>query len=412
MLIDISKVAPNMERITNMRSTLSRLIATTLALVLSMHVCSAASLSKEKSPLLKEETAQIDSQKGTSNRTPSLPSERSFKLNAGVTQEYVLGPGDVMSVTDLASEDDKPASSLSPVLPDGTAVINYAGVINAAGMSLREINELVNDRAKKWFVNPNIIVNLATQRSTQVYLLGEVQHPGLYAPETKGAEMNQEESGGSSSGSDGGGGDAKPAKLPVSPGIFTLAGALELAGGLKDTADLRHIHVTRLHPKQVIDIDLWKLMLDGDVSEDLVLQPGDVVYVPRGGSDFNPTDFGKTVNSHPKVRVVGAVKSPGLYVMASDDDLLSVLARAGGLLPTAQSKYVMLARTNRDGTVTSERVNVKDSIKKGSALGRMKVHPGDVIVVDNSIPKQAAYATGRVVPNMLMYGMMMFMMKP
>lgn len=325
---------------------------------------------------------------------------KAFKLNVGITQEYVLGPGDVMSVTDLSSEEDKLTSSMSPVLPDGTAVIHYAGVIKAAGMSLREVNDLVNDRAKKWFVNPQIVVNLAHQRATQVYLLGDVNHPGLYSPDSASDNASAEASSG------------EKAAPPPPKSVFTISAALEIAGGLKDTADIRHIHVTRLHPKQVIDIDLWKLMLDGDISEDIVLQPGDVIYVPKGGTDFDPNEFGKVVGRVQKVRVMGAVRNPGLMTMSGSDDMLDVIAKAGGFTDTASAKYVFLTRTNRDGSIVQEKVDMKKAINNPQALGRVKVHPGDIVIVKNSMTKTVARTTGRILPQMLMSAAMsMFLLK-
>ena len=75
-------------------------------------------------------------------------SDAAFKIHAGVgvSQEYILGPGDVLSVTDTS--EDKPSTSLAPILPDGTCVTAYTGVVKAAGVTLREINDLVNDKAR------------------------------------------------------------------------------------------------------------------------------------------------------------------------------------------------------------------------------------------------------------------------
>ncbi|HEY9714491.1 MAG TPA: polysaccharide biosynthesis/export family protein [Chroococcales cyanobacterium] len=383
----------------------SRIVASTSMAALLLSAVPQFAFASTNNQSLKSLTPKID-QSSAPVRAPAIAQNttspiRAFKLNAGITQEYVLGPGDVMSITDLSSDGEQPDTSLSPVLPDGTAIISYAGIINAAGMSLRQINELVNEKAKQFFVNPSIVVNLAKQRATQVYLLGELQHPGLYSPDAKGGGDEAKASSGGKGGdeADASGGSSG---IPTSPGVFTLAAALELAGGLKQTADVRHIHVTRLHPKQVIDVDLWKLMLDGDVSEDLVLQPGDVVYVPKGGSEFNVEDFGKVVNNAPKVRVMGAVSSPGLVTMAGDDDLISVIARAGGFSKFAASKYIYLSRTNRDGTVSTEKINYGKSIKNGSSMGRMKVHPGDVISVRTSPTKIVGYSLGRYTPQMLM----------
>ncbi len=375
---------------------------------------STACLASTGAPALKELSPVADTQQVAAASPMASPqfkggTPKTFKLNAGITQEYVLGPGDVMSVTDLSSEDDKPASTvLAPVLPDGTAVINYCGVIEAAGLSLREINGLVNEKAKKWFVHPEIIINLAKQRATQVYMLGEVQHPGLYTPD-----------GGNKSGTDatadmGGGGEGK-SSAPVSAAassIFTVSSALEMAGGLKETADIRHIHVTRLHPKQVLDVDLWKLMLDGDVSEDLVLQPGDVVYVPKGGAEFNSADFGKVVSNSNKVRVMGAFKAPGLVQMSGDDDILSVIAKAGGLTEDAKSGYVFLARTSRDGSVKTEKVPIgTKAMSNPESRARVKVRPGDIIVAKTSLTKKAVATTGRMLPQMFMQAAMMMMLR-
>ncbi len=383
----------------------------------SMNGLASACFASSGAPALKELSPKADMQPTPAMtqpqfKTASVPVPKTFKLNAGITQEYVLGPGDVMSVTDLSSDDDKPASTvLAPVLPDGTAVINYCGVIEAAGLSLREINGLVNEKAKKWFVNPEIIINLARQRSTQVYMLGEISHPGVYSPDGGGKGGSSSDATGdiSSGGGDGGKGSS-PVSAPSS--IFTVSTALEMAGGLKETADIRHIHVTRLHPKQVIDVDLWKLMLDGDVSEDLVLQPGDVVYVQKGGAEFNSADFGKVVNNSNKVRVMGAFKQPGLVQMSGDDDILSVIAKAGGLTDNAKSGYVLLARTSRDGSVKTEKVPIgKSAISNPESRARVKVRPGDILVAKTSLTKQAAMTTGRMVPQMFMQAAMMMMLK-
>ncbi len=381
-------------------------IALTFSVTLVNGVGSAC-FASSGAPALKELAPVADVQP-VPTLTPQFKggAPKTFKLNAGITQEYVLGPGDVMSVTDLSSDDDKPASTvLAPVLPDGTAVINYCGVIEAAGLSLRDINGLVNEKAKKWFVHPEIIINLARQRPTQIYMLGEVSHPGLYTPDggTKGGDAT----------SDIGSAEGKSsAPVATVSSIFTVSSALEMAGGLKETADIRHIHVTRLHPKQVLDVDLWKLMLDGDVSEDLVLQPGDVVYVPKGGAEFNSADFGKVVSNSNKVRVMGAFKSPGLVMMSGDDDLLSVIAKAGGLTDNAKSGFVYLARTSRDGSVKTEKVSIgAKAIANAESRARVKVRPGDIIVAKTSLTKQAMTTTGRMVPQMFMQAAMMMMLK-
>ncbi len=274
-----------------------------------------------------------------------------FAAAAQMSKDYVLGPGDILSI-----KNSDGSETSSPVLPNGTAVINYAGVIDAAGLTVDQLSKLVNESAKKWFVNPHIVIELNRARPTQVYLLGEVTHPGLYST-TKSNEESQ--SAGSS----------------ISKSL-TISEALEMGGGLKVTADLRHIHVTRLHPKQVIDVDLWKLMFDGDKKEDLVLMPGDVVYVPTEGTEFRTNDFGKVTTTKDKVRVMGAVKHPGLFPIQDDGEKLStIIMKAGGLANAASS--IIVSTMKEDGSIGNRRINAKSLVTPDTEL----VKPGDIVVV-------------------------------
>jgi polysaccharide export outer membrane protein len=350
----------------------------------------------------------LDNSKPSASATPpAAPAQtRVFKIGAGVSQEYILGPGDVLAITDTS--EDKAAVQTVPILPDGTAVTSYTGVIEAAGMTLRLMNALVNQQASKWYVNPHLMVNLAKQRPMQVYLLGEVSHPGLYtAGSDSGMTAPQGGNDDASDGDQSGGGGM--AGLSAGGSAMTLTGALQLSGGLKETADVRNVRVTRQAPKQVFQIDLWKLMIDGDVSEDISLQPGDVIYVPKGGAEFDNASLGRTAHQTEKVRMFGAFKNPGLISMDSSDDILSAIAKAGGFAPAAITKYVLLARINRDGTITTEKVPYDKGLKDSHSQLRTKLHAGDLIIAKTSGAKTAFQQTGKYVPQMLMMGAMAFL---
>lgn len=265
--------------------------------------------------------------------------------------DYILGPGDALSI-----KDDNGTVTTAPVLPNGTAVVNYAGVIDAAGLTIHRINELVNEAAKKWFASPHIEITLDRRRLEQVYVLGAVAHPGLYSAKEKPDESKNT--------------NAK------SKESFTISTVLGMAGGLKKTADMRHLHVTRLHPKSVIDVDLWALMNGGELKEDLVLEWGDVIYVPAEGTEFGITKAGQIKPVANKIRVMGAVMKPGLIEIPKNGiDLQTVIARAGGLSDSASS--IMVAHTAEDGHVVTEHVVWN---RKENGLKR-RLEPGDVVVV-------------------------------
>ena len=258
------------------------------------------------------------------------------------------------------------------------------------------------------------MVNLAKQRPVQVYLLGELVHPGLYSVGSDAIPMPRTSSvEGDSSGGDSSGGDSSSggeSSIHSANSTLTVSGAIQLAGGLKETADVRHLRVTRKAPKETYQIDLWKLMIDGDVSEDIVLQPNDVVYVPKGGADFNAADMGSLVNNRPKVRIIGAVKQPGLLAMSPDDDIMSVIAKAGGFQDYAVTSHVFLARTNRDGTVMTEKIEIKKGMGDQRSELRKKIRSGDVIVVRRSAGKTVGMTVGRTLPSVITSAMLQILL--
>ncbi len=267
---------------------------------------------------------------------------------------YVLGPGDVLSLTD-----NDGMVSIVPILPDGTAVINNSGTIEAAGLTIDAVNRLVNESGKKWLASPHLKVGLARRRLEQVYLLGAVAHPGLYQAKEQSAES------------------PNPSSKSREP--FTLSTVLEIAGGLKDTADLRHVHVTRLHPKMVIDVDLWKLLKDGHKEEDLVLHPGDVIFVPTAGTESGITErASQTAPVGKKIRVMGAVVKPGLLnIKEEGTNLLTVIARSGGFSEPNAPHSITVASIADDGHLVTERV----SLNRKQRPWARPIKSGDIVIV-------------------------------
>ena len=106
------------------------------------------------------------------------------------------------------------------------------------------------------------------------------------------------------------------------PETCTVLSALQRAGGLKDTANVRSIRVTHTRTRQIVVVDLWKLLVTGDVSQDIELEARDVVFVGHGGAGFNPDQFGGLASNPVRnIRIWGAVHTPGLYSLSPNDDV-------------------------------------------------------------------------------------------
>lgn len=182
-----------------------------------------------------------------------------------------------------------------------------------------------------------------------------------------------------------------PTVLAATSGGFpTLSQALQQAGGITALADIREVEVrrpTRSGTVQTTRLNLWQLLTSGDTSQDLVLQQGDTVIVPKaaaltaaeitqtGGSTFAPTAI--------RVNVVGEVQSPGAVQVPPNTPLNQALFAAGGFNRRADRRNVQLLRLNPDGTVSRQNISV-DLARGVDEKGNPFLRNNDVIVVDRS----------------------------
>jgi hypothetical protein len=137
-------------------------------------------------------------------------------------------------------------------------------------------------------------------------------------------------------------------------------------------------------------------LVTGDVAQDIELEAKDVVFVGHGGVSFNTDEFGSLAATPLRnVRIWGAVRTPGLYQLGPNDDVLSAIAKAGGFTNVAQRGSVLLSRVNRDGTVVKKRISISKSLRD-EGMGRTPVQPGDVIIASENplliASKPLAYA--------------------
>lgn len=287
----------------------------------------------------------------------------SVPVNAkSLAEDYRLSPGDeIMAIDFSTGELNNPYRSPQiPILPDGTATIHLAGTVKLAGLTVRQANEVVNELARKFVVRPDVQIVVCKLRPTNVYVLGDVVKPGIY---------------------------------PVSmKSNMTLAMALQTAGGIRPSGDVHNVVVTRAESGKQETVDVWQMLAKGDVSKDVMLNHGDSVFVPKGGTKFVSTDLGKAACQDRKVRIWGAVTTPGIYQLDSDDDLLTLISKAGGFCRHATTSYITLSRTERDGSISTKSIPLMhgQTLDRSDAVVRAAVCPGDLIIVHRSFVKTIA----------------------
>ncbi|MEO1520652.1 MAG: SLBB domain-containing protein [Cyanobacteria bacterium J06633_2] len=256
---------------------------------------------------------------------------------------YTLGAGDrlfmdIFNLPDFSREYD--------VLADGTVNLPLIGTVYAEGKTLSQLSAEVESRYARFVRVPAVTFDLQQARSFQVAVAGEVRRPGSYP-------LVIEPQPGNNSGFS-------------TPTIPTVTLAIQTAGGITESADIRNIRVYRPDPEQPsegewIDINLWALIQEGDLSQDLVLKDGDSIVIPEATEPLTEEVLAiAAANFSPdiiNVYVAGQVDAPGLIELPPNTPLNQAILAAGGRIPSA-SRRVTLVRVNPNGTVTKDRIRI------------------------------------------------------
>ncbi|MDH3645746.1 MAG: polysaccharide export protein [Gammaproteobacteria bacterium] len=205
--------------------------------------------------------------------------------------EYQVGPRDILiftvwdhpELTIPAGEFRAPDIQGHLVSSSGDIFFPYVGEVHVGGNTLAEIRGNLTSRLSRYINNPQLDVRIAGFRSKRVNVTGEVVQPGFF---------------------------------PITDTPMTLVEALNLSGGPSENSAIQKVTVLRDGKK--LSFDMVRLLHRGDLTQNTLLQNGDVVYVPK--------------NSFFMTHVMGAVINPGTIPMPDGQlNLAEALSSSGGI---------------------------------------------------------------------------------
>lgn len=212
-----------------------------------------------------------------------------------VADDYVMGPGDEIRVQLYGKEN---ASYSLAIGREGFIDFPSLGPIAASGQTFQQLRRELENRIKEQKIGVEAFISFGALRTMQVFVMGDAYRPGAY-------NVN---------------------------GMATVTQALQAAGGIDTVGSLRKIQVKRAGQK-VIDVDLYKMLVWGDTSQDIRLRSGDTVFIPAKGSEIS---------------IDGLVKRPAIYELSGPVALVNVLGLAGGM-KAAALKEVSVTRYGETG---------------------------------------------------------------
>jgi polysaccharide export outer membrane protein len=180
--------------------------------------------------------------------TITAPASQAAKAAPG---EYVIGAGDTLSVV-VAQNPDLSAESV-PVRPDGRISTPLANDVVAVGRTPTQLAREIESQLREYVRAPNVTVIVRTA----VGDLGQVKVIGN--------------------------GVTTPKAFPYHSGMRVLD-LVVAAGGLSQFAAGNRAMVIRTEPDGTthqIKVKLADLLGHGNVSENILLQPGDILVVPE-----------------------------------------------------------------------------------------------------------------------------------
>ncbi|MBL8014012.1 MAG: polysaccharide export protein [Candidatus Omnitrophica bacterium] len=159
---------------------------------------------------------------------------------------YIIVPGDTLSI--VYTDKDKKNGALYMVSDKGEIFLPFVGAVKVEGLNRQQAALLVNQKLAGYIRYPN--VEMTVNAAGRIMVLGEVNLPGLYYTQ---------------------------------PNLTVMEAIMKAGGYDQENAGLKSIILIRgaAGKGNVKRLNLLKMITKGDRSDDVMVKPGDLIYVPK-----------------------------------------------------------------------------------------------------------------------------------
>ncbi|RZF91323.1 polysaccharide biosynthesis protein [Pseudoalteromonas sp. CO302Y] len=227
--------------------------------------------------------------------------------SALVPDTYIVGSGDTLTVNLFGKEASTEEATIDR---EGRLTVGSLKPVTVAGMQYADVVQLIKAKVQQEMIGAEAFVSMGKTRSIRIMVLGESYKPGAYTV----------------------------------PSLASITHALFVSGGISEIGSLRNIQLKRAG-KTVTTLDLYSLLIKGDSSNDVILKPGDVVFIPPVGM---------------QVTVDGEVRRPAIFELKEGESSQDLIAMAGGFSAAAFPQKSVVERYTGHSSKTVLQLNLFD----------------------------------------------------
>ena len=267
-------------------------------------------------------------------------------------EPYRLHIGDVLEISLL---DEPEMTREVTLIADGSISYLLVGRVQAKGKTLDELQEILTTKLKEFFVAPYVSILTTNVYASQdddntVSILGALSKPGSYKLRKNERLLDL---------------------LAESGGLLYT----QTEFGSRTTANLKASYLSR--NKKKLNVDFFKLVQDGDMDENILLKPGDFIYIANAEDE--------------NIVVMGEVNQPKIIPYTRDVSLIEALSMCQGFTKVAYQSRVVIIRPGKDKSKFVE-VNVNDLLL-GRDIRNITLKGGDIVFVpEQGISEYSRYS--------------------